>query len=197
MNRLNRTTWIAIVGFFFLIGIVSLVLADEAVADFTGSWKLNEQESEMPEPGRRTRGSIRGHRGGTGGPGGMRGSGGPGGLRGGGFGGGPRGMRPEPGDGSRGAMEQFRVESDAESMTVIFDGRDRTIWTDGRTFATIGFGGEEIVTHEKQRGGSMSERWALSESGEKLTITRTMARGPRAGERPVMTLVYDRVDGGE
>ncbi len=171
--------------------------------DFTGTWELNEEQSDKPrDKMRQARGGRGG--GGFGGPGGGRGGGGggfggPGGGRGGGGGGfgGPGGGR---GGGDREAMRERRRELQ-ESLRVLeithtepelvlhatsgtdtggadTSGRDQTLYTDGRDF------------YRRTLGGDLAEAKAKWKEGERLVFKM------KRGEAGKVTETWELTPGG-
>jgi hypothetical protein len=176
--------------------------ANDTIPDLTGTWVLNENESDtFNAPGR--------GQGGTPAKGGGRGGGGRGG--GGRGGGGGQGGGQEPS-----AEDQARLEerNKALSKLVIFqqgfemnvtngldisrmlitDGRDLEIWTQqGMASATATWNGPTLVVRwsVSEEGPEQVRRYSLEEDGLKLSVRATVQR-PDSDKTHTVSLVYDR-----
>lgn len=191
----SRATAVSVILF---VGM-SLVLVAGDKPNFSGTWTLDPERSDM---GREGRGS--GRFGGAGGAGRSREGGR---QRGGGSG--RRGMGPM----GRGAMRGPLTIDHKEGRLVIrqtlnFGGEDRVrtsrFTTNGKESINSGFGGMDMPSRTYWEGdrmvtessmetsmGSMNvkEVRSLSDDGKTMTVVRTTRRGPR--ER-TQTLVYEK-----
>jgi len=183
-------------------------------AGFTGTWKLNVDESEKFRD--KMAAAHQGGRGGAGGGGGHRGGGGGfgGGMGGGRYGGGRGGggwqRGGEQGGGSADDMRETmsRLDEPAESLTIkqedgaflIGDetGRIRRLHPDGRTAKDENGEGEtrtrwqgnDLITESTPaRGPHLRETYALSPDGRKLFVTTHFE--PRWGGAVDVRRVYD------
>ena len=196
--RTTRIPAIVILGIAIVLLSGLALIADEP-GTLTGSWKLSREKSDRPDRPE-MRGGGPGGRGGSMGGSSARGMGGPRGSRGApGHGNGPSGRGPQV------PMDSFYLDQRDDSIRIMLnEDRSREIFTDGRTFPTYGFGGEEVemsaswedgklVVHETSpRGMKITEIWELSETGDELIVTRTMT-WPDGSEGRAMRRVYDAV----
>lgn len=172
--------------------------------DFSGSWILNEDKSEMPRFGRGRGGGREG-----GFRGGGRGGGGRGdGSREGGFRGGRRGG----GRGAAMAPSRLSVQQDNDTLTVVHEGRrgqsrEMTLKPGAGPQEVSSFMGvgtvearwkgselevKQVQERETPRGNFKMEqktRWSLSDDGRTLT-TKVTLKTPRGDMDH--TLVYDK-----
>jgi hypothetical protein len=194
---------------------------DAPAANLSGTWQFNPRESD--QPGQMGRGGMSGMpggggRGGAGGRGGIPGGGGgmPGGR--GGMPGG--GGRPEGAQGARGgegggaaivgAAPRLAITQTDSSLTftrpngvaftLFFDGRDVTVpgRTEDEAIQVSGrWRGKRFeVRREISTQRTVTESFALSSDGRKLTVrTRISGQGSERGV-PEMRRVYDRQGSG-
>ncbi len=153
-----------------------------AGADFTGSWTLNEEASDLPPRGDGRHGQQ---------PAGVRSGGGPD-ERG---GPGGRGGPPPP-------MRSMTITQTDSTITVSDERHARVIFTDGRTETIAlrdgksgeilaGWDGATLVIQQSMEDGpSAVERWSLNEANQ--LVVAVEADGPM-GEKTI-TLVYDRTE---
>ena len=164
-----------------LVALSLQLAAAQQTPSFSGSWELNRDKSELPQP---------------------RG-GGPGGGRGGGRGAGGGGL-------GGGAAEKMTVTQQGDELQIEMDGQGNTTYKPGagpqesstqRGPATVEAKWEEgvlvvqrVQQFETPRGEMTIEReqrWELSEDGNTLT-QRNTTKTPRGERRS--TLVYERVE---
>jgi hypothetical protein len=186
-----------------------------AGVDLSGRWTLNKPESDdarekLHEGMERGGGFDGGRRGGWGGGRGGGGMGGPG-MGGGGMGG-RRGGRMGPADGEgeedrRAAIrslfepaEEIEIfQGDPEIVLAEKFGRRRTVHADGRKYKADGGrsevktgwkDGRLIVETQGARGRKITETWAISNEGKRLTDTVKVEGG--FGPAGSLKRVYDR-----
>lgn len=190
----------------------------QARPDFSGSWRLNEKESDNPRA-KMAENRRRGGRGGFPGGGGMGGPGG--GMHGGGMRGpggrGPGGRGPgddsdvgmgEPGTRAPGRFERLeehyrtlQIRHDEPALAVEYgDERGETFYTDGRRIkrdtgerelveVRARWKDRRVVVERATRRGKLNETFALSPDGTRLVLV-SRTQGPMGS----MTLrrVYER-----
>lgn len=147
--------------------LVMPIAALDSRPDFSGRWKLNEKESEVPQ-------QMRGGGGGMGG-GGMQGGGGMPGM------GQPPGGRQSGGRPSRGQMRSMNILQSPEKLVITREDKSErmlqigegAMWKESRL----------LVERETPRG-KLQEVWEISKEGKLIISTET----PRGEVR----LVYDR-----
>jgi hypothetical protein len=190
----GRTLWV-LVAALAVSASPAEAASEPEKPSFSGTWQLNEDESDDP---REKMQEMRAKRGGMGGPGGGGSSmGGPGGGMGG---------RGGEGSGSGEVMGQgltrLEIRHEEPRLLVIdADDRDRTIYTDGRKVKRDSERGlvevqakwkkDKLVVERKQgRGGTLKETYELSPNGDQLYVTTKM--GGRMGSMKFRR-VYDAV----
>ena len=176
----------AAIGVLAFFGLMGMPLGAETV-DFSGTWSLNRDASEVPEfPGR----------GGPGGGGGQGGRGGPGGRGGGGFGG-PAETVVITQDGDQLVIQEQSGDR-SRSVTYFLDGRESVDETgrgvrkttsswDGATLVTEG--SFEISTPRGDFTIETHERRTLADDGQTMTVEST-GRTPRGDRKSI--LVYQK-----
>jgi len=186
-----------------------------AGVSFSGTWVYNPDDSDQPGRYGMTGGGGYGGRGGGGGGFGGGGRGGFGGGGRGGFGGGGRGgAGREGGSGEdRDAVDSLlrrppgrlviqQTDStlavsprDAVTYTLFFDGRDVTV-TDstGRSTSLNGrwHGKQFEVRRTLRNGATMTERYELKKSGQRLVVHVRLRRDDSDTAMPEFQRVYDR-----
>ena len=182
---------------------------------FSGTWKLNADESEkLRDKMKQARGGEegRGGRGGGGGRGGFGGGMGGGGRYGGRRGGGG-GTGGDPGMGGADGMRETmrRMDEPSEPLTIKQEedaflvgddaGQIRRLYPDGRAMKTDNgegevktrWRGDELVTETTPaRGPKLRETFALSPHGKKLFVTTHFE--PRGGGAVDVKRVYDAAE---
>jgi hypothetical protein len=178
--------------------------------DLTGTWVLNEKESDTLESaagqGRNRGGAPPPGRGGGGrGLGGGRGTGM---GRGGGGGGAPDDQQRDEMQKRREQMRErvsrfvihqegteFNVADGLEITRLLYtDGREQTIWTEqGQALATAAWQGSELVVRwrPEEEAPEQVQRFRVDPETDRLSVTSTLRR-PDSDQTLEMTMVYDR-----
>lgn len=202
--------------FLLTISALQTSAQDDPLPNLTGSWKINEAQSDDPAAAMGPAMGGRQREGGKPGGGGGGGRGGGGGGRGGGGGGaGGRGGQQGPGnqnseDAQKG-MEQIKrqyasleifqegvelnVTNGLDITQLLYtDGRQMTIWTQhGEADATATWVDRtlEVEWQTRQDGPQRVRRYEISEDGRTLTATEERQL-PGQDKVTQLKLVYDR-----
>ena len=176
---------------FLMLAAAPPVAAANETPDLSGTWILNEDESDNPRE-RFSRGGGMRLGGGSGG-GGMR----PGGGRGGG------GMRPGDRQGTMGDPSRFReMTITQEGARLVFryaDDRERIFYPDGRAegesgapvLATAEWKKSKLRIERESQRGTLIETFELQPEGARLIVTTKMKSGGRSMS---FKRVYDRAE---
>jgi len=195
----KRLAWIGSALSCLLMGSVQV---DTSLAaerpDFSGSWKLNEELSENPRDKMMEQMKNRGPAGGLPPGGGDSRRGGEG------MGSGGRDGMQERFKAMNERIQSIEIAHQDPQLDLRFaDGRERTIYTDGRAIEDDFEGGifeakgkwkggsRVVVKAESTYGGKITETYELSEDGQQLYVTTKMEGD---GRRPSITFrrVYDK-----
>ena len=186
----------------------SQVTGTGALANLSGTWKLNKDLSDDPQQKMKDArsesggggGRSGGHHGGGGGGGGGRGWGGRSG--GSGSGSGDEGSRPA--EDMTTALQHLKIDHQDPALTIEDGiGRQHHLFTDGRKVEeersyggtteihTVWKDGHVVVTTQSEKGPKITETYAVAADGSQLTVTSKIET--RHGGSVEIRRVYDAV----